>query len=37
MRYLLLFIFTLSFSIIAEESEFKEGDEFLAKKYETIA
>ena len=37
MRYLFLLLLILSFSIHTEESEFKEGDEFLAKKYETIA
>ena len=37
MRYLFLLLLILPFSILTEESEFKEGDEFLAKKYETIA
>ena len=37
MRYLFLLLLILPFSIHTEESEFKEGDEFLAKKYETIA
>ena len=37
MRYLFLLLLILSFSIHTEESEFKEGDEFLAKKYKTIA
>ena len=36
MRYLFLLLLILPFSIHTEESEFKEGDEFLAKKYETI-
>ena len=37
MRYLFLLLLILSFSIHTEESEFKEGDEFQAKKYKTIA
>ena len=37
MRYLFLLLLILPFSIHTEESEFKEGDEFQAKKYETIA
>ncbi len=37
MRYLFLLLLILPFSIHTEESEFKEGDEFLVKKYETIA
>ena len=37
MRYLFLLLLILPFSIHTEEFEFKEGDEFLAKKYETIA
>ena len=37
MRYLFLLLLIIPFSILTEESEFKEGDEFQAKKYETIA
>jgi len=37
MRYLFLFILTFSFLIQSADSEFKEGDEFLANKFETIA
>ena len=37
MKYLFLLLLILPFSIHTEESEFKEGDEFQAKKYETIS
>ena len=37
MRYLFLTILTFSLSIESNDSEFKEGDEFLANKFETIA
>ena len=37
MRYLFLLLLILPFSILTEESEFKEGDEFQAKKFEAIA
>ena len=37
MRYLFLLLLILPFSIHTEESEFKEGDEFQAKKFEAIA
>ena len=37
MRYLFLFILTFSFLIQSADSEFKEGDEFLSNKFETIA
>ena len=37
MRYLFLTILTFSLSIESTDLEFKEGDEFLANKFETIA
>ena len=37
MKYLFLLIFTFSFVLNSEELEFREGDQFLAKKFETIA
>ena len=37
MRYFFLIILTFSLSIESTDLEFKEGDEFLANKFETIA
>ena len=37
MRYLFLFILTFPLLIQSDDLEFKEGDEFLANKFETIA
>ena len=37
MRYLFLLILTLPLLIQSDDLEFKEGDEFLANKFETIA
>ena len=37
MRYFFLIILTFSVSIESTDLEFKEGDEFLANKFETIA
>ena len=37
MRYFFLIILTFSLSIESTDLEFKEGDEFLADKFETIA
>tara|TARA_B100000941_G_scaffold182125_1_gene130732 strand:- start:363 stop:743 length:381 start_codon:yes stop_codon:yes gene_type:complete len=37
MRYLFLFILTFPFLIQSADLEFKEGDEFLANRFETIA
>ena len=37
MRYFFLIILTFSMSIESTDLEFKEGDEFLANKFETIA
>ena len=37
MRYLFLTILTFSLSIESTDFDFKEGDEFLANKFETIA
>ena len=37
MRYFFLIILTFSLSIESTDLEFKEGDEFLAEKFETIA
>ena len=37
MKHLFLLIFTFSFVLNSEELEFREGDQFLAKKFETIA
>ena len=37
MRYLLMLFLSLSFVINSEESDFKEGDKFEAKKFDTIS
>ena len=37
MRYLLMLFLSLSFVINSEESNFKEGDKFEAKKFDTIS